>query len=63
MAKQKMGGINKPPLRVPGSVPYPTGEAIPTPETVPARKTSIVQPSKLSANINPIPSNVGSNLS
>ncbi|KAF7281883.1 endosulfine alpha [Rhynchophorus ferrugineus] len=61
MAKQKMGGINKPPLKVPGSVPFPTGEAIPTPETVPARKTSIVQPSKLSANINP--PNVGSNLS
>lgn len=39
MAKQKGGGIkqvfaNK----------VPTGEAIPTPETVPARKTSIIQP-------------------
>ncbi|XP_055703974.1 alpha-endosulfine [Phlebotomus papatasi] len=38
MAKQKGGGIkqvfaNK----------VPTGEAIPTPETVPARKTSIIQ--------------------
>lgn len=39
MAKQKGGGIkqvfaNK----------NTTGEAIPTPETVPARKTSIIQP-------------------
>ncbi|KAL5290941.1 ENSA family protein [Megaselia abdita] len=39
MAKQKGGGIkqvfaNK----------VPTGEAIPTPESVPARKTSIIQP-------------------
>ncbi|XP_066158989.1 cAMP-regulated phosphoprotein 19 [Euwallacea fornicatus] len=46
MAKQKMGGINKPPLKVPGPI-FPTGDAIPTPETVPARKTSLVQPSKL----------------
>lgn len=39
MAKQKTGGIkqifaNK----------VPTGEAIPTPESVPVRKTSIIQP-------------------
>lgn len=39
MAKQKGGGVkqvfaNK----------VTTGEAIPTPETVPARKTSIIQP-------------------
>ncbi len=39
MAKQKGGGVkqvfaNK----------VATGEAIPTPETVPARKTSIIQP-------------------
>ncbi|KAF5294730.1 hypothetical protein FQA39_LY00214 [Lamprigera yunnana] len=52
MAKQKMGGINKPPLKVAGPVnPYTTGEAIPTPETVPARKTSIIQPSKFTSNI------------
>ncbi|XP_070505053.1 cAMP-regulated phosphoprotein 19 [Chironomus tepperi] len=41
MAKQKTGGIkqifaNK----------VPTGEAIPTPESVPIRKTSIIQPCK-----------------
>lgn len=48
MAKQKMGGINKPPLKVPGPI-FPTGDAIPTPETVPTRKTSLVQPSKLAA--------------
>lgn len=48
MAKQKMGGINKPPLKVPGPI-FPTGDAIPTPENVPARKTSLVQPSKLAS--------------
>lgn len=47
MAKQKVGGVSKPPLKVPGPAnPFATGEAIPTPETVPARKTSIIQPSK-----------------
>ncbi|XP_060522105.1 cAMP-regulated phosphoprotein 19 [Cylas formicarius] len=51
MAKQKMGGVNKQLIKVPGPVPFPTGEAIPTPETVPARKTSIVQPSKLTSNV------------
>lgn len=49
MAKQKIGGVNKQPLKVAGS--YATGEAIPTPETVPARKTSIIQPSKFTPNI------------
>lgn len=53
MAKQKMGGVNKQPLnKVPVPVnPYATGEAIPTPETVPARKTSIIQPSKFTPNV------------
>ncbi|KAB0801213.1 hypothetical protein PPYR_05567 [Photinus pyralis] len=52
MAKQKMGGVNKQPLKVSGPVnPYATGEAIPTPETVPARKTSIIQPSKFTSNV------------
>lgn len=52
MAKQKMGGINKQPLKVAGPVnPYATGDAIPTPETVPARKTSIIQPSKFNPNV------------
>ncbi|KAJ8975670.1 hypothetical protein NQ317_003169 [Molorchus minor] len=52
MAKQKMGGINKPATKVPCPTPFSTtGEMIPTPETVPARKTSLVQQSKLAANI------------
>ncbi|KAF5284841.1 hypothetical protein FQR65_LT13393 [Abscondita terminalis] len=52
MAKQKMGAVNKQPLKVTGPVnPYATGEAIPTPETVPARKTSIIQPSKFTSNV------------
>lgn len=47
MAKQKMGGVNKQPVKAMGPVnPYATGDAIPTPETVPARKTSIIQSSK-----------------
>ncbi|XP_019880966.1 cAMP-regulated phosphoprotein 19 isoform X2 [Aethina tumida] len=49
MAKQKIGGVNKLPSKP--TAPFATGEAIPTPETVPARKTSIVQPSKLSSNV------------
>ncbi|KAJ8923008.1 hypothetical protein NQ315_001556 [Exocentrus adspersus] len=50
MAKQKMGSVNKP-SKAPGPAPFTaTGEAIPTPETVPTRKTSIVQPSKLTSN-------------
>ncbi|KAL1497919.1 hypothetical protein ABEB36_008800 [Hypothenemus hampei] len=52
MAKQKMGGLNKPPLKVPGPI-FPTGDAIPTPDTVPVRKTSINQPSKLAVATTP----------
>ncbi|EFA10576.2 alpha-endosulfine [Tribolium castaneum] len=49
MAKQKLGGVNKvKTVPVPG---FTTGEAIPTPETVPARKTSIIQPSKFTSNV------------
>ncbi|CAG9767055.1 unnamed protein product [Ceutorhynchus assimilis] len=48
MAKQKTGGLNKLPLKVPDPF-FQTGEAIPTPETVPTRKTSLVQPSKLAS--------------
>lgn len=62
MAKQKMGGINKPPLKVPGPM-FQTGEAIPTPETVPARKTSLVQPSKLASVTLGSSTNIGSNVS
>ncbi|XP_063925110.1 alpha-endosulfine [Zophobas morio] len=52
MAKQKLGGVNKAPLKTPCSVPgFATGDAIPTPETVPARKTSIIQPSKFTSNV------------
>jgi hypothetical protein len=52
MAKQKLGGVNKAPLKTPCPVPgFATGEAIPTPETVPARKTSIIQPSKFTSNV------------
>lgn len=53
MAKQKMGALaNKPPNKLPGPIPpfVATGEAIPTPETVPMRKTSLVQPSKLTSS-------------
>lgn len=50
MAKQKLGGVNK--VKTPCPVPgFTTGEAIPTPETVPARKTSIIQPSKFTSNV------------
>nr|CAI5859466.1 unnamed protein product [Callosobruchus analis] len=51
MAKQKMGSV----LAQPSAKPMPlgaTGEAIPTPESVPVRKTSIVQPSKLTSSKN-----------
>ncbi|KAK4872228.1 hypothetical protein RN001_016352 [Aquatica leii] len=52
MAKQKMGAVNKQPPKVASPVnPYATGDAIPTPETVPARKTSIIQPSKFTSNV------------
>lgn len=50
MAKQIMGGNKAAAAKVPGPMPFlTTGEAIPTPETVPIRKTSIVQHSKLSS--------------
>lgn len=50
MAKQIMGGNKAAATKVPGPMPFlATGEAIPTPESVPVRKTSIVQPSKLSS--------------
>ncbi|MCL4146029.1 UNVERIFIED_CONTAM: hypothetical protein GTU68_057091 [Idotea baltica] len=45
MAKQKPIGLS----RVPPMVSQPTGEAIPTPESVPVRKTSIIQQSKLTS--------------
>lgn len=52
MAKQKIGGVNKQPLKVTCPVnPYATGDAIPTPDNIPARKTSIIQPSKFSSNV------------
>lgn len=40
MAKQKGGGIKQ----VFANKAVSTGDAIPTPESVPARKTSIIQP-------------------
>ncbi len=44
MAKQT-SGISKVDKTVPHALlKYGTGEAIPTPDTVPARKTSIIQP-------------------
>ncbi|XP_066956057.1 cAMP-regulated phosphoprotein 19-B [Macrobrachium rosenbergii] len=45
MAKQKPATVNK--SRMPPLLAQPTGEAIPTPESVPVRKTSIIQHSKL----------------
>lgn len=52
MAKQKKASINKPPLKAAEpNVAFATGGAIPTPETVPARKTSIIQPSKFTPNV------------
>lgn len=52
MAKQKLSGnVSKQPLKVPGPVnPYATGDAIPTPDSVPARKTSIIHSSKFPPN-------------
>lgn len=41
MAKQKGGGVKQ---VFANKVPTATGEAIPTPESVPARKSSIIQP-------------------
>lgn len=47
MAKQKMGGVfAQPSAKTTGPQFVATGEAIPTPESVPVRKTSLVQPSK-----------------
>lgn len=45
MAKQKQASLSK--SRMPPLLAQPTGEAIPTPESVPVRKTSIIQHSKL----------------
>ncbi|KAK7085751.1 hypothetical protein SK128_027242 [Halocaridina rubra] len=45
MAKQKQTTVNK--SRMPPLLAQPTGEAIPTPESVPVRKTSIIQHNKL----------------
>jgi hypothetical protein len=49
MAKQKgAGGAASAKTRVTQSMqPFATGDAIPTPETVPVRKTSIIQQPKL----------------
>ncbi|KAG8235805.1 hypothetical protein J437_LFUL014744 [Ladona fulva] len=48
MAKQKLPTTTK--SRVPPVLPFATGEAIPTPESVPVRKTSIIQQSKLATS-------------
>ncbi|XP_071449184.1 cAMP-regulated phosphoprotein 19 [Hetaerina americana] len=48
MAKQNKAPTAK--SRVPPVLPYATGEAIPTPESVPVRKTSIIQQSKLATS-------------
>ncbi|KAJ2940697.1 hypothetical protein O0L34_g14806 [Tuta absoluta] len=53
MAKQRPSNLSAP-FKAP-AVPcnkHPTGDAIPTPETVPVRKTSIIQP-KFSTNAAP----------
>lgn len=64
MAKQKMGGANKAPLKIPLPInPYATGDAIPTPETVPARKTSIIQPSKFNPQSSTTPASAASSSS
>jgi len=46
MAKQRPRGLGGPPgrLAMPVLAQPPTGETIPTPDLVPARKTSIIQP-------------------
>ncbi|XP_046399415.1 cAMP-regulated phosphoprotein 19 [Ischnura elegans] len=48
MAKQKKAPTAK--ARVPPVLAFATGEAIPTPESVPVRKTSIIQQSKLATS-------------
>ncbi|XP_034241532.1 cAMP-regulated phosphoprotein 19 isoform X2 [Thrips palmi] len=45
MAKQSTQPSNLAKPRPPPFIPIQTGEEIPTPESVPARKTSIIQPS------------------
>ncbi|XP_065336864.1 cAMP-regulated phosphoprotein 19 [Cloeon dipterum] len=51
MAKQKGSLPTAAKTRVtPAMQPFATGEAIPTPETVPVRKTSIIQQPKLNFN-------------
>ncbi|KAJ9591844.1 hypothetical protein L9F63_001661 [Diploptera punctata] len=46
MAKQKSAAK----ARQAPVLPFATGEAIPTPETVPVRKTSIIQPTKFTSS-------------
>lgn len=51
MAKQKSGSGKFPVKATILEHGYTAGEAIPTPETVPVRKTSIVQQSKFTHNV------------
>ena len=44
MAKQNKGPMGKGRLTIPVLAQPPTGDTIPTPDTVPARKSSIIQP-------------------
>ncbi|XP_045524359.1 alpha-endosulfine [Pieris brassicae] len=44
MAKQRPGNLAAPFKAPAAPAKLPTGDAIPTPETVPLRKTSIIQP-------------------
>ncbi|XP_069682474.1 cAMP-regulated phosphoprotein 19 [Periplaneta americana] len=47
MAKQKSATKAR---QAPAVLAYATGDAIPTPETVPVRKTSIIQPTKFTSS-------------
>lgn len=47
MAKQKSATKAR---QAPAGLAYATGDAIPTPETVPVRKTSIIQPTKFTSS-------------
>ncbi|PSN55905.1 Alpha-endosulfine [Blattella germanica] len=47
MAKQKSAAKAR---QAPAVLAYATGDAIPTPETVPVRKTSIIQPTKFTSS-------------
>ena len=47
MAKQKSAAKAR---QAPAVLGYATGDAIPTPETVPVRKTSIIQPTKFTSS-------------